>query len=183
MTGINHPKRMNDEDEARPLGVIAHHVATSGHWIMNPIQGMLGGRPLPPVDFRQVNAKHADEHADVTQEAVLAVLRESAPRLAAAVRAIPDDQLDQSRDTPAGPMSTAQRVEMVLIGHIPADQGSIEATKSPDGASAPTQPIGGVSFCGPHVRTVKCACCGPRRFPAAGSPGHRFSRPIFRPNL
>lgn len=131
LVGVNHPKRMNDEDEGRPLGVIAHHVATSGDWIMNRIQGILEDRPLQPVDFREVNAKHADEHAEVTRKEVLSVLREGGPRLAAAVRAIPDEQLDQARGTPAGPMSIAQRVEMVLIGHIQAHQGSIETTIAP----------------------------------------------------
>jgi DinB superfamily len=128
LIGKNHPKRMNDEDEGRSVGVIAHHVATSGDWIVNRIRLMLEGRPLPPADFREINAKDSAEHADVSREEVLRVLRESGPRLAATVRAIPDDQLDQSRDTPAGPMSIAQRVELVLIGHIQGHQGSIEAS-------------------------------------------------------
>lgn len=128
LIGSNHPRRINDEDEGRPVGVIAHHVAISGDWIMHRIQLMLQGRPLPPVDFRDINAKHAEEHAHVHREEVVHLLRESGPRLIKAIRAIPDDQLDQSRDTPAGPMSIAQRVELVLIGHIQAHQGSIEAT-------------------------------------------------------
>jgi len=131
MIGSNHPKRINDEDENRPVGVIAHHAATSGDWIMNRIQTMLDGRPLPPVDFREVNAKHAVERAQVSREEVLRILRESGPRLVAAVRAIPDDELDEPRDTPVGPMSIAQRVEMVLIGHLEQHKGSIEATIAP----------------------------------------------------
>jgi hypothetical protein len=43
------------------------------------------------------------------------------------VRAIPDNQLDIQRETPVGPMSAAQRVEKVLIGHMKQHQGSIEA--------------------------------------------------------
>jgi DinB superfamily len=131
-TGKNHPRRINDEDEGRPVGVIAHHVASSADWIMNRIQIMLEGRPLPPADFREVNAKHAAQHADVSRDEVVRILRESGPRLAAAVRAIPDDQLDQSRETPAGPMSIAQRLELVLIGHLLSHQGSIEAAIAPD---------------------------------------------------
>jgi hypothetical protein len=126
--GKNHPKRINEEDEGRPVGVIAHHAAISSDFIMQRIQLMLQDRPLPPADFREVNAKHAAEHRDVSREEVVAVLRESGPRLVAAVRAIPDAQLDQSRDTPFGPMSIAMRLEMVLIGHIRQHQGSIEAT-------------------------------------------------------
>lgn len=132
LPGKNHPKRMNDEDEGRPVGVIAHHVASTGDWIMSRIQTMLEGRPLPPVDFREINAKHAQQHSHASRAEVLGILRDSGPRITAAVRALPDDQLDRSRNTPAGPMSIAQRVDLVLIGHVKAHQGSIEAAIAPD---------------------------------------------------
>ncbi len=128
--GRNHPKRINEEDEGRPVGVIAHHVAISGPFIIDRLQGMLAGRPLAPVDFRIGNALHAEEHAGVTRETVLDLLRTTQPQIAAAVRAMPDSQLDQSRDTPAGPMSVAQRLERVLIGHLQGHQGSIKAAIS-----------------------------------------------------
>jgi hypothetical protein len=132
LTGKNHPKRINDEDEGRPVGVIAHHAATSGEVIMERIQKLLEGRPLPPPNSGEVNAKHAVEHSDVGREEVLRILEESGPRLAAGVRALTDDQLDQSSDTPAGPMTVAKRVEWVLIGHLKQHQGSIEAAIAPD---------------------------------------------------
>ena len=126
--GRNFPQRVNDEDEGRSVGVIAHHVATSGPFILERIKLMTEGKPLPaPGDFRERNARHAAEHRDVTRDEVLKVLRETRDPIAAAVRAIPDDQLDQQRDTPAGPMSVAQRLERVLIGHTKMHQGSIEA--------------------------------------------------------
>jgi hypothetical protein len=77
--------------------------------------------------MRAINSEHAREHADVTKDEVLRLLRSSKPRIAEAVRAIPDNQLDIQRDTPAGPMSAAQRVERVLIGHMQQHQGSIQA--------------------------------------------------------
>ena len=126
-SGKNFPKRIDDEDEGRPLGVIAHHVATNGDWIMQRIQTMLAGGPLSPVNMRVINSEHAREHADVTKDEVLRLLRASKPRIAEAVRAIPDSQLDIQRDTPAGPMSAAQRVERVLIGHMEQHEGSIKA--------------------------------------------------------
>jgi hypothetical protein len=125
--GKNFPRRIDDEDEGRSLGVIAHHVATNGDWIMQRIQTMLAGGPLSPVNMRVINSEHAREHADVTKDEVLRLLRASKSRIAEAVRAIPDNQLDIQRDTPAGPMSAAQRVEKVLIGHMQQHQGSIEA--------------------------------------------------------
>ena len=127
LAGKNFPVRINDEDEGRPLGVIAHHVATNGDWITERIQTMLAGGPLAPVNQREVNSEHARTHANVTKDEVLRLMRASRARIANAVRAIPDDQLDIQRSTPAGPMSAAERVEKVLIGHMKQHQGSIEA--------------------------------------------------------
>ena len=127
LVGRNFPQRMNDEDEGRPVGVIAHHVATNGDYITERIQTMLAGGPLAPINQRAVNAEHARSHAGVTRDEVLRLLRASKGRIANAVRSIPDDQLDIERSTPAGPMSAAARVERVLIGHLKQHQGSIEA--------------------------------------------------------
>ena len=126
LVGQNFPQRANDEDEGRPVGVIAHHVATNGDYITERIQTMLAGGPLAPVNQRAVNAEHARSHARVTKDEVLRLLRASKGRIAIAVRSIPDDQLDIERSTPAGPMSAAARVERVLIGHLKQHQGSIE---------------------------------------------------------
>ena len=127
LVGQNFPQRINDEDEGRPVGVIAHHVATNGDYITERIQTMLAGGPLAPINQRAVNAEHARSHSGVTKDEVLRLLRASKGRIANAVRAIPDDQLDIERSTPAGPMSAAARVERVLIGHLKQHQGSIEA--------------------------------------------------------
>jgi hypothetical protein len=126
LAGKNFPQRIDNEDEGRPLGVIAHHVATNGDWITERIQTMLVGGPLAPVNMREINSEHARSHANVTKDEVLRLLRASKGRIANAVRAIPDDQLDIQRSTPAGPMSAAERVEKVLIGHLKQHQGSIE---------------------------------------------------------
>jgi hypothetical protein len=127
LAGRNFPQRINDEDEGRPVGVIAHHVATNGDWIMQRIQTMLAGGPLAPINTREINAEHSRTHAKVTKDEVLRLMRASKSRIAEAVSAIPDKQLDIQRETPAGPMSAAQRVERVLIGHMKQHQGSIEA--------------------------------------------------------
>jgi hypothetical protein len=127
LIGKNFPQRIDNEDEGRPVGIIAHHVATNGDWITERIQTMLVGGPLAPVNMRTINAEQARSHAGVTKDEVLRLLRASRGRIASAVRAIPDDQLDIQRSTPAGPMSAAERVEKVLIGHMKQHQGSIEA--------------------------------------------------------
>ena len=128
--GRNFPERMNDEDEGRPVGVIADHVAQTQPFIVERIQSVLAGNVSGPVDFKVINARHAAEHADVKQADVVARLRENKPRIAGSVRAIPDSLLDTMRETPVGNMSIAQRLERVLIGHIRVHAGSIKAAIS-----------------------------------------------------
>ena len=129
MRGRNTPgMRINDEDEARPLGVIAHHVAVNQKVIMGRIQTVLRDEQTPPVDFKQINARHANEYADTTKADVVSLLRDSSRQIAKDVRAIPDAKLDMARELPSGKMTVEQRIERVLIGHIQGHQGSIEAT-------------------------------------------------------
>jgi len=128
LVGRNYPERFNDEDEGRTVGVIAHHVAESGPLIADRIELQARGETPPPVaDFTDGNARHAEAHADCTPEEVLRMLRESKPRIAAQVRAIPDDRLEYQVPSRVGPMTIAQRVERVLIGHVKMHHGSIEA--------------------------------------------------------
>lgn len=129
LTGVNTPgPRVNDEDESRPVGVIAHHVAETQPWIMSRIRAILEDKPTPPVDFRVVNAAHAAEHAGATRADVLAMLRENLRQIASEVRAIPDSMLDKERQLATGTMTVQQRLERVLIGHMKNHQASIEAT-------------------------------------------------------
>ncbi len=120
--------RINDEDEARPLGVIAHHVAVNQDVIMGRIQAVLQDKPTPPVDFKAINARHANEYADTTKAQVLSLMRRSGDQIVKDLRAIPDEKLDMARELPSGTMTVEQRIERVLIGHIQGHQRSIEAT-------------------------------------------------------
>ena len=130
MRGRNTPgMRVNDEDEARPLGVIAHHVAVNLEVIMGRIQAILREAPTPSIDFKKVNAKHANEFADATKADVVSLLRESGDQIAKDLRNITDEMLDLTRELPnGGTMTVQERIERVLIGHIQGHQGSIEAT-------------------------------------------------------
>src|SRR5258708_28551243 len=102
---------MNDEDEGRPVGVIAHHVATNGDYITERIQTMLAGGPLAPINIRELNAEHARSPAGVSKDEVLRVLRASKGRIASAARGIPDHQLDIERTTPPRPQSAAAPIQ------------------------------------------------------------------------
>lgn len=128
MVGQNYPQRMNEEDEGRPVGVIAHHVALDGPVIVERIQATVAGRQPLPLDIPKRNAQHARDHADVTCDEVLRLLRDSKPTIAAALREVPDDQLDVAQESPVGPMTLAFRIQAILVGHIKMHQGSIETT-------------------------------------------------------
>ena len=129
MRGKNTPgQRINDEDEARPLGVIAHHVAVNEKVIMGRIQAFMSDTPNPPLNIKENNARHAFEFADTTKVEVLKVLQESGRQIALDLRSIPDEMLDKAQELPSGRMTVEQRIERVLIGHISGHQGSIEAT-------------------------------------------------------
>jgi hypothetical protein len=129
LKGKNDPSSpINDEDEGRPVGVIAHHVAVTGDWVMERIQAVLLDQPTPPIDSRDVNARHATNFAEVSKEEVLDRLRRSGASITEALRAIPDEKLDLERRLPSGSMTVQQRIERVLIGHIQSHQRSIEAT-------------------------------------------------------
>jgi DinB superfamily len=127
--GRNTPgMRINDEDEARPLGVIAHHVAVNQDVIMDRIQAVLHDEQTPTLNIKEINARHANEYADTTKAEVVSLLRKSGDQIAKDLRAIPDEKLDMARDLPSGRMTVQDRIERVLIGHIQGHQGSIEAT-------------------------------------------------------
>ena len=125
--GTNYPTQMNNEDEGRSVAVIAHHVASTGPFTMGRIQDTLAGRTLTPVNITQMSADHARENRDCSRNEVLSLLRESKPKIADAIRPIPDDRLDQAMPTPTGAqMTIAFRIQAILTGHIKMHQGSIE---------------------------------------------------------
>ena len=127
LVGSNYPERINDEDERRSVGVIAHHVAANEEFILDRIYLMYEGKPLPKMDFHEINARHGMDHAGVTRDEVLSLLRVNEERLSPRIRAIPDDALDLMHETPVGPATIAQRLERVLIGHMQTHRGSIES--------------------------------------------------------
>src|SRR5260370_32953612 len=71
MRGKNTPElRINEEDESRPVGVIAHHVGVNQDWIMNRIKAIVEDKPTPPVYFKEINDHPPHEHAHATMAEV-----------------------------------------------------------------------------------------------------------------
>jgi hypothetical protein len=78
----------------------------------------------------EMNARHAQEHANCTKAETIALLKRGAAAAFAVVRGLHDDQLAKSgtvfTDTP--PMTAEQVITSGLITHIGAHVGSIRKT-------------------------------------------------------
>lgn len=126
--GVNAPgPRIFPEDEDRPVGVIAWHVAA---WLprhTDLMRARLSGEQ-PMVDANAINAEEASEHAGVGRPEVLERLAAEAPRVHAFIAGIADEELERSWETRVGRMDLRTAIERVLIGHVDMHRASIEAT-------------------------------------------------------
>jgi len=118
------------------VGVTAHHLAGAFEPVAGIITGIVSGT-LPGGFSRamldEMNARHAREHANCTRAETVALLRQGAPKAAAVVRGLSDDQLAKSGTvfTDAPPMTAEQLVMRGLIAHIDEHVGSIRKTVGP----------------------------------------------------
>ena len=129
LRGVNTPgPRFMDEDEGRPVNVIAYHVASFLPRHVASTRGRANGESPPPNDARAINAAEADERQDVTTAEALARMDEEAPKALEFIRGLSDEQLDRTWTIPMGEISAERAILMVLIGHLEAHRRSIEAT-------------------------------------------------------
>ena len=85
--------------DGRTVGVVVHHVAS-----MYPIEielalGLAEGQAIAGVtwdDVHKINATHAREHAEVTREEAIELLRRNSALAADAIRRLEDAQLDRA---------------------------------------------------------------------------------------
>ena len=85
--------------DGRTIGVIVHHVASVFPVEIHLAQTLAGGQPVVGVtmdNVHEMNAQHAREHAAITKEAALDLLRQNSAAAAAAIRALSDDALDRA---------------------------------------------------------------------------------------
>ena len=85
--------------DRRSVGVIVHHVASVYPIEIDLARAAASGKAVTDVTWEavsQLNAKHAQDQADVTKAATLELLRRNSREAAAAVRAFTDDELDQA---------------------------------------------------------------------------------------
>jgi hypothetical protein len=85
--------------DGRTVGIIVHHVASVYPLEIQFAKMVTGGEPVTGVTWDAVhalNAGHASEHAAVTKEATLELLRQNSAAAADAIRALSDEELDQA---------------------------------------------------------------------------------------
>ena len=85
--------------DARPVGVVVHHVASVYPVEIELARTIAGGKAVTDLTWgviAELNAGHAREQAEVTKAAALELLRRNSREAAAAVRAFTDDELDRA---------------------------------------------------------------------------------------
>jgi len=85
--------------DRRAVGVIVHHVASVYPVEIELARAIAGGKAVTDVTWEVVaslNAKHAQEQAEVTKQTALDLLRRNSSEAAAAVRAFTDEELDRA---------------------------------------------------------------------------------------
>lgn len=139
--------RMPCPHEGRTVVVVAYHVALSHAPILDAIQTLAAGQPLPPVTMAMIdarNAQEAEQHAACTRAETSDLLRRNGQAAAAALRALSDEQLARTGTLLGQETSARQIAEGILIGHPRQHLASIQA------AGAPGEPSPWA--CGAHGR-------------------------------
>jgi hypothetical protein len=130
-------ERLSDADwkqltaaERWTVGVTAHHLASAFEPVAGPVTAIVSGQSrghFTRAMLDEMNARHAQEHANCTKAETIALFRRGAAAAAAVVRSLSDDQLATSGTvfTDAPPMAAEQLITTGLISHIDAHFGSI----------------------------------------------------------
>jgi len=121
------------EAEKWSVAVTAHHVAGSHEPIANILKTVATGQSVPGFTMdmlNEMNAKHAQDFANVSKADTIALHKQGAAAAAAAVRGLNDEQLGKSGTVLTGmPAVTAEQVITgILINHIDDHYGSIRKT-------------------------------------------------------
>lgn len=85
--------------DRRSVGIVVHHVASMYPIEIDLARAVASSRPVSDVTWEavaQLNAKHAQDNAQVSKTAALELLRKNSREAAAAVRAFSDQELDNA---------------------------------------------------------------------------------------
>jgi hypothetical protein len=128
MAGVNHPEIQFGEDEHRPVGVIAHHVATAYASTIERCQAWTRGEVPPAPETAETNAHHESANPDPKQAETVRLLGDNANRLIHFVRGLSDEDLDAKGLFVRGETSVGQMLGETTPYHIRWHAGSIRAT-------------------------------------------------------
>lgn len=133
-------EKLSDADWRKTTGgekwtvaVVAHHVASSHEGIANIIKAVAAGQSMGNFTMEMLhdmNAKHAQEHANAAKADTVALHKKNAAAAASVVRGLSDEQLSKSGTVLQGmpAMSVEQIVTNILINHVDDHMGSIKKT-------------------------------------------------------
>ena len=115
------------------VGVTAHHLASAFEPVAGIVTAIASGQSrghFTRAMLDEMNARHAQEHANCTRVETIALLKRGAAAAAAVVRGLTDDQLAKSGTVfmDAPPMTAEKLIASGLISHIDAHVGSIRRT-------------------------------------------------------
>ncbi len=106
--------------EKWPVGVVAHHVAAAHYGVLDWVKMIAAGETLPELTMDaidQMNAKHAEDHANCTKSEVIGLLKQNGSSIARFVAELDDEKLDCTShlELVGGKISTQQFIESVII--------------------------------------------------------------------
>ena len=86
-------------NDQRPVGVLVHHVANMYPLEIDLVQQLAMGKPITGVTWDavdQINAQHAEEHAIVSKQETIQLLRDNSKSAADKIRKLTDEQLNNA---------------------------------------------------------------------------------------
>ncbi|MCB0222309.1 MAG: DinB family protein [Anaerolineae bacterium] len=86
-------------NDQRTVGVLVHHVANMYPLEIDLVQQLATGKPIVGVTWDavdQINAQHAEEHAIVSKQETIQLLRDNSKSAADKVRKLTDEQLNNA---------------------------------------------------------------------------------------
>jgi hypothetical protein len=114
------PTRADDE-EVRPVGVVALHVAEAHLNINARVMALASGGEVPPRRpelFAERNARRAAENPAPDQAATVELLRRNCGIVAARVRRLTDEELDRPGEVSGEPATAETEMRKRQLNHV-----------------------------------------------------------------
>lgn len=109
-------------DTGWSVAVQAHHIAGGEASLAHMVEGIASGQPVSPLNMdaiNEMNARHAEEYANVSREETANLLRENGAMAARTIRGMSDEQLDRATEFVGGRSATVERlIQFLNIGEL-----------------------------------------------------------------